>query len=192
MTISAQKEALLRAREWLAQGAVFLDTETTGTGPNDTIVEICVIDANGATLVDTLVQPMGTIPAEAVAVHHITNQMVQGAPRWNEIWPEVESALAGRPVVIYNADFDLRMLQQTHVRHWMQWSAPTGSSFLCLMKLYAQFRGEWNARRGNYRWHSLDAAGRQCGIALPNSHRARADTLLTRELLIFMANVSSG
>jgi DNA polymerase-3 subunit epsilon len=191
MVISARKEAIAKAQEWLARGAVFLDTETTGTGPNDTIVEIAVVQGNGGVLVDTLVRPLGVIPAEAMAIHHITNEMVQGAPRWNEIWPEVETAMAGRPVVIYNADFDLRMLQQTHFRHWMQWSPPTGTSFFCLMKLYAQFRGEWNVQRGNYRWHSLDAAGRQCGIPLPNSHRARADTLLTRELLSFMAKQAS-
>jgi hypothetical protein len=37
-----------------------------------------------------------------------------------------------------------------------------------------------NSRAGNYRWHSLDDARWQCGLDLPNAHRAQADTLLAR------------
>jgi DNA polymerase III epsilon subunit-like protein len=55
------------------------------------------------------------------------------------------------------------------------------------MKLYAQFRGEANSRTRGYRWHSLDDARAQCGLDLPNAHRARADTLLARALLLWLA-----
>jgi hypothetical protein len=56
-----------------------------------------------------------------------------------------------------------------------------------LLKLYAEFRGEWDAKRRSYRYQSLDSAGNQCGIILPNAHRATADTLLTRAILFYMA-----
>jgi hypothetical protein len=55
------------------------------------------------------------------------------------------------------------------------------------MKLYAQFRGDWNSRMGNYRWHSLDDARAHCGLDLPNAHRAQADTLLARAVLHYVA-----
>ena len=42
-------------------------------------------------------------------------------------------------------------------------------------------------RAGNYRWHSLDDARGQCGLDLPNAHRAHADTLLARAVLHFVA-----
>lgn len=187
MNLSARREAIQTAQKWLAKKPVYIDTETTGTGPNDGIVEIAVIDHDGSTLVDTLVKPVGTIPSSATSIHGITNEMVAGAPRWATVWPEVETAVQNRAVGIYNADFDLRMMRQSHQKNWLRWYDPDGTDFFCIMKLYAQFYGEWNARRGNYRWQSLDTAGRKCGIPLPNSHRAKDDTLLTRAVLEFMA-----
>ena len=56
------------------------------------------------------------------------------------------------------------------------------------MKLYAEFRGVWDTRRGSYRLHSLADAGRDCRISLPNAHRSTADTLLTRAVLHYVAS----
>jgi DNA polymerase-3 subunit epsilon len=89
---------------------------------------------------------------------------------------------------IYNVDFDLRMMRQSHQMNWLRWTDPPGAEFFCIMKLYAQFWGQWNPKYGNYRWQSLDQAREQSKIHLPNSHRAKDDTLLTRALLEFMAN----
>jgi len=188
MNAAARKEAIRIAQEKIVQKPVYIDTETTGTGRNDTIVEICIIDSDGSVLVDSLVKPVGTISPGARAVHGITDQMVSEAPRWEAVWEQAERALTGRTVGIYNADFDLRMLRQSHQMNWLRWSNPIKTDFFCIMKLYAQYYGEWNPRFGNYRWQSLDKAGVQCGIPLPNSHRAKDDTLLTRALLEFMAN----
>lgn len=190
MNSSAQKEAIQIARQWISRKPVYIDTETTGTGPNDSIIEIAVIDHDGSVLVDSLVKPVGKISAGARAVHGITNEMIKDAPRWDAVWVQVEAALLDRPVGIYNADFDLRMMHQSHQLNWLRWSDPKGVEFFCIMKLYAQFYGQWNPRHGNYRWQSLDKAGEQCGIPLQNSHRAKDDTLLTRALLEFMANQS--
>ena len=122
-----------------------------------------------------------------MAVHGIRPEMLQDAPRWGEVWDEFEPILAGRLMGVYNADFDLRMMRQSHARSWMSWVQPEGLEVFCIMNLYAQYHGEWNARRGSYRWQSLDTAGRQCGIPLPNSHRALDDTLLTRAVLKYIA-----
>jgi DNA polymerase III epsilon subunit-like protein len=188
MNASARKEAIQLARKWISKKPVYLDTETTGTGPNDSIVEISIIDFDGSVLVDQLVKPVGTISPDASAIHGITNAMVRDAPRWEAVWPEVEAALEKRVVGIYNADFDIRMMKQTHQKNWLQWRNPEGTQFFCIMKLYAQFYGQWNNRRGGYRWQSLDAAGKQSKIPLPNSHRAKDDTHLTLALLEHMAN----
>jgi DNA polymerase III epsilon subunit-like protein len=114
--------------------------------------------------------------------------MVQEAHRWDMVWPEVEVVLENRVVGIYNAEFDIRMMKQSHQRNWLRWHDPRGTQFFCIMKLYAQFFGQWNTRRGGYRWQSLEAAGKQCGLTLPNSHRAKDDALLTLALLEYMAN----
>lgn len=182
----ARQAAVLEARGLLAQRPVFLDTETTGLEAGDQIVEICVLDHDGGVLVDSLVRPACPISPGAAAVHGITEGAVRRAPAWPEIWPAVEAALRGRPVAIYNAPFDLRMIEQSHRAHGLGRGRP-GVDARCLMQLYARFRGDWNVSRGEYRWHRLDDAGRHCGLGLPQEHRARADAWLARAVLHHVA-----
>ena len=190
MIFSSRTDAIQTARNILQKNPVFLDTETTGTGPMDSIIEISIVDTDGTVLLDTLVKPVGKISPDAISVHHITNEMVKDAPTWKVVWEKTKAILQNRIVVIYNADFDVRMLKQTHMVNWMAWAPPPGTEFTCLMKLYAQFYGERNTKTGTYKWQSLDIAGQQCGIPLPNTHRAKDDTLLARELLLYIANAS--
>jgi DNA polymerase-3 subunit epsilon len=168
-----------RAREYLAVPHIFLDTETTGLDSRAQIIEICVIDRDGKVLVDSLVRPEGSIPQDAIRIHGITDEMVNTAPTWPEVWPLVEGVLNGRYLIAYNADFDRRMMQQSHQRYGLPWLLPQGR-FIDVMKLYSEYRGQ-------SRWVSLDVAGRQCGIPLPNAHRAQADTLLVQALLQYIA-----
>ena len=182
----ARREAIAAAQIKVNRRPVYLDTETTGLNPTDQIVEICLIEADGSILFESLVKPTGRIPYDATRVHGITEAMVANAPTWPEIWPQVSAALAGRQLGIYNAEYDLRLMQQSHKVHALEWPAPEFTSF-CIMKLYAQFRGEWDSRRGNYRWHSLENARMQCRLDVPNAHRARADALLARAVLEHMA-----
>ncbi|MBN1887736.1 MAG: 3'-5' exonuclease [Thermoflexales bacterium] len=184
--LQARQEAIQVARAEIELKPVYLDTETTGLESNDEIVDICVLDHDGAVLVDSLVNPQRKIPRDAMRIHGITDQMVKNAPSWADIWPEVEAALVGRRVAIYNAEFDVRMMRQSHQKYRMHWGL-RDTSYVCIMKLYAQFCGEWNYSYSSWRWQKLETAGRQCRIALPNAHRARADTLLAREVLRYMA-----
>ena len=188
----ARREAILRAKNELALKPVYLDTETTGLDPTDQIVEICIVDHDGAILLDSLVKPTGRIPASATRIHGITDSMVRKSPSWPDLWPQVEAALAGRRIAIYNADFDVRLLQQSHLCHRMSWPVDPLSAF-CVMRLYAQFRGEWNSRYGSYRWQTLETAVTQCrinGLIAP-AHRAQADTLAARAVLHHMAGFAS-
>jgi DNA polymerase-3 subunit epsilon len=184
---SARTEAIQMAKSKLALSPVYLDTETTGTGPTDEVIEIGIVDADGKTLFESLVKPVGKVGLAAFSVHGISEEMLVNAPRWMIVWPKVEAVLAGRTVGIYNADFDLRMFQQTHARYKLRWIIPQGASFFCVMKLYAQYYGERNLKTGGYRWQSLENAGRQCQLPEPNAHRSVADSLLTRALLHYIA-----
>ena len=183
MTTSSRAHAIQTALQKLDLHPLYLDTETTGTDQKSEIVEICIIDDDGASVFQSLVKPAASIPAQATQIHGITNELVKNAPPWYRVWPEVEAILSGRGIGIYNAEFDLRMLEQTHKIFRIPWRpAQLGGSF-CIMKLYAEFYGEWDPRRGSYRWQSLDAAGRQLKIPLRNTHRALDDALLAREVL---------
>ncbi len=115
------QNAAQRARELLESNPLFFDTETTGLGRSDEIVEVGIVDTEGKTLLQSLVRPVGRIPVEASAVHGITNEMVRGAPTWESVWREVRDLFEGRTVGIFNAEFDLRMMRQSHERRGMQW-----------------------------------------------------------------------
>jgi len=183
----ARREAAHLARLRLQSNPLYLDTETTGLGPQDEIIEVCLLESDGSVFFESLVRPTAPIPMDAVRVHGITDAMVAQAPRWPEVWAELKPRLAGRVVAVYNAEFDLRLLQQSLTRH-AQAEVIDPSSFFCLMLLYAQFRAEWDASRRSYRWHSLETARRQAGLPFPNAHRARDDAFLARALLQHMAS----
>jgi DNA polymerase-3 subunit epsilon len=183
----ARKGAILQAQLEVQHRPVYLDTETTGLETADQIVEICILDDNGRTLINSLVRPRNKIPAAAMRIHGITDEMVANAPAWPELWPQVEAALAGRRVAIYNAEFDLTMLKQTNRKYHLRWAFP-GAASLCVMKLYAQFYGEWNYFYGSYRWQKLPEAARQCKVTVKGAHRARADALMARGVLHYMAD----
>ena len=185
MTTIHRAAAIARARLILADRPLYLDTETTGLDARAEIVEIALIDHDGSVLLDSLVKPTRRIPWDATKVHHISDAMVADAPTWAELWPQVQALLNGRRVGIYNAEFDLRMIAQSHGAYKVADTA-AGSNAFCIMKLYAEFFGE-RGGYGNFKWQSLDKAARQCGIGLPNSHRAGADALLARTVLEAMA-----
>jgi DNA polymerase-3 subunit epsilon len=183
---STRAAAIRLAKKEVQLNPVYLDTETTGLEKFDQIVEICVLDFDGSVLVDSLVKPTNKIPPDVTKLHGITDAMVKEAPTWPEIWPAVQAALTGRHVAIYSADYDVRVMKQSHRHHAMRWKLK-GANFFCIMKLYAQFRGEWDDYHGAFRWHKLEEAGRHCKIELPNAHRAKADALLARAVLHYVA-----
>ncbi|QRN82588.1 3'-5' exonuclease [Chloroflexota bacterium] len=185
----ASPKVVERAKQILAYDPVFIDTETTGFTHKDVVIEIGVVDLHGKTLYKSLFKPAIPIPPDSVAVHHITEEMVADAPSWKDAWEEMEPVLKGRLVGMYNAEFDLRMMKQTHERYWLDWPLDD-RHFFCVMKLYAAFYGELSTRSRGYRLHKLEAAGAASGIPLPNSHRAVDDALLTAELFRYMANYS--
>lgn len=178
--LTARQAAMQLARAKLALQPVYIDTETTGLGPEAEIVEICVLDHTGRALINTLVKPRAAIPCNVTLIHGITNTMVAKSPSWRDLWADVAAALDGRHAAIYNAAFDVRMMQQSTARQRLRWNLPN-TEFFCVMDLYAQFYGR-------NRKQKLSEAGRQCRIELPNAHRAQADALLARSVLQHMAN----
>jgi DNA polymerase III subunit epsilon len=186
---SARRNAILRAQQALAARPVYLDTETTGLDPKDEIVEISIVDEDGSVLLDKFVRPSQPIPLEATRIHGITNENVKGAMLWPIVWQEVRPLLAGRLIVMYNSEFDLRMMRQSMTKYRQPWNAKFDT--FDLLKVYAEFRSEWDLKRQSYRYFSLDSAGKYSGIALPNAHRAAADSLLTRALLHHIAEAQA-
>ncbi len=168
----AHAAAVAWARATLANPqALFVDTETTGLGDTDEVIDIAIVDTTGAALFESLVRPSRPIPLDAMRVHGINDAMVAHAPTWDVVYPQVAQLLAGRVIVVYNADFDRRLINQMNTRHGF---LPFGGGWECAMKRYGEWVGDWNARYGNYRWHRLDGALQAFGHPTA-SHRALDD-----------------
>ena len=182
----ANSKVIQRAQQILAYDPIFIDTETTGMSPEDVVIEIGVVNLAGETLYESLFKPAIPIPPDSMTVHGITETMVADAPSWKDTWEDLRAVLEGRMIGMYNADFDLRMIKQTHRRYWLDWPFDE-KRFFCVMKLYAAFYGQIGSYGRSYRYHKLEAAGAACGIPLPNAHRAVDDALLTGALFKYIA-----
>jgi DNA polymerase-3 subunit epsilon len=163
---------------------VVLDTETTGLGEDAEICQIAIIDSHGNTLLDTLVNPRKPIPHEAIVIHHITDALVENAPRFVDVLPMIHHYLDGRDVIVYNADYDRKMLH----RSGRAWGLPQEdweglAVWWCAMERFASIFGEWNSYRGGYKWQKLTTACNYYGLPVANAHSALGDCLMTLEVV---------
>lgn len=148
--------------------ALFLDTETTGLDPRTTrLVEIAIVDEDGQTLLNTLLDPGMPIPIEATAIHGIHDGDVAGRPKLMEVLPCVLALVRNRKVVIYNAAYDTQFIP---------FLKNEAASVECAM-LAAQ------TAMGLQRWPRLTVAAEWAGYQwLGKAHRALADTLACRHV----------
>lgn len=167
------------------RGFVVLDTETTGLGRHDEIIEVGVVAADGATLLDTLVWPRsGRVPASARRVHGLGIGDLQGAPTWREVLPELRSVLADRRVLAWNAPFDERMARQSSRAWRIEHRLP---AFECAMRAYALELGVPGGRR------KLQVAAAEQGVgSTAQQHRSVDDARLTLAVLARLADRPHG
>ena len=183
------------ARRFLEMGGIILDTETTGLGHLDQLVEIACVDADGTVLLDTMIRPGTPIKAEAQRVHGITEEMVSDAPTMQVVAPLLRRTIDGRPVAAYNLPFDVKMIQQSLWANG-QLAPPAGmtsADSLCIMRLYSGYASRQQAGEAPRiaRPHtSLANALAQCNLtpAAP-AHQALGDAHAALRLLRHMACV---
>lgn len=152
-----QEQAADWARKLLARNdVVILDTETTGLHGNAEIVQIAIIDISGTVLLDTLVKPFRSIPSDATHIHGITDVMVDSAPTFDILAPQLRELLSGLTCVVYNAAFDERMLEQSARARDLTYEVPIfAADYTCAMEMYSQWIGYWSNYHHNYRWQPL-------------------------------------
>jgi DNA polymerase-3 subunit epsilon len=94
-----------------------IDTETTGFGKTDRILEIGIVLVDGNEIVqewETLINPERDISNSNI--HGITSELVSIAPTFSEVIDEISGFLDGRIFVAHNVAFDTRMLKQEFVK----------------------------------------------------------------------------
>ena len=182
----AHPKVLERARQVIGLNPIFLDTETTGVGLYDLVIEVGIVDLEGNVLFNSLINPGRPIPQDSSKVHGITDEMVSDAPTLKTAWSEIEDILHDHAIGMYNAEFDYRLMKQSVEHAGLSWSIQRNQAF-CVMNMFAAWYGEWNRRANNFRSQKLEFAGKFCGIDLPNNHHAIDDAKLTAALLKYLA-----
>ena len=95
---------------------IVLDTETTGLDPfqGDRLVEIgCIELVNGIPSGQTFHRyfyPERTMPAEALAIHGLTDEFLKDKPLFADAVDDLIAFLGDAPLVIHNAAFDIGFL----------------------------------------------------------------------------------
>lgn len=117
---------------------VILDTETTGLGKYDEIIEISIIDLDGKVIYDSLVKPDRRITYDAYKIHGISDDMVEVYPTFESQWEDIYKAIKGKTIIAYNAKFDIRMIKQTLDIYKI---TPPRLNSLCMMELCTRYKG---------------------------------------------------
>lgn len=96
-----------------SQRIVVGDTETTGTDPKggDRIIEVGFVEiVNGFRTgrhYHSYVNPERSVPADATAIHGITDEMLKDAPVFAAVAADIVEFVADSPMIFHNAPFDL-------------------------------------------------------------------------------------
>ncbi|MEQ1965604.1 3'-5' exonuclease [Xenorhabdus nematophila] len=179
-------KASVVAETWVNLEPVILDTETTGLGERDQVIELAVTDIWGDVLLNTRLRPTVKISPHAMDVHGISEADLTNEPMWPQIAPALAQLLSGRHVVIFNSSFDSRLLRQTagafgdHMPWWEE------KNLLCAMTLASDAFGSTN-RHGTI---SLADATYQAGVVWKGrAHSAATDAIATADLVTEIAKV---
>jgi DNA polymerase-3 subunit epsilon len=161
---------------------IVLDTETTGLDPlsGHRIIEICCLELENHVPTDRvfhkLIHPERDIPEDSSRVHGITLEKLEQAPVFGAIVEELLAFIGDAPLVIHNAEFDLRFLNAEFERIGRP-PLPLSRGVDTVALAKRRFPG---AR------YSLDELCRRFGIDLSirTKHGARVDSELLAEVYI--------
>ncbi|WP_037671648.1 3'-5' exonuclease [Streptomyces griseus] len=176
---------------WHRELLIGFDLETTGTDPRQArIVTGAVIEVRAGKVLghrEWLADPGVEIPADAVAVHGISNEraVTEGRPA-DQVADAIADVLVsywktGVPVVAYNAAFDLTLLSAELRRHALPSLRDRlgGPDPAPVIDPYTIDRWADRYRRGK---RNLEAVCAEYGVTLDTAHDASSDALAAAHL----------
>lgn len=158
----------------------FFDTETTGNDTEGRIIQLAIKERGVSTpVLNELFKAPHPIPAEASAVHHITNKMVANKPLFQEsdIYNETKKLFENTEniVVAHNASFDVGMLMNENI---------TAENIICTLKVSRALdvSNKFTNHKLQYLRYALDME-----LDVP-AHDALADVLVLEQLFEYLLN----
>jgi DNA polymerase-3 subunit epsilon len=161
----------------LKKPLIFFDLETTGISvTHDRIVQLGYIKVmpNGEEKSGNFyVNPEMHIPAEATAVHHITDEMVADKPTFKQLASQLEQTFKGCDLAGYNSNrFDVPLLIEEFLRAGVSFDT-RNVRFIDVQNIF--YKKEPRTLVAAYRFY--------CGKELDGAHSADCDIRATYEVL---------
>jgi DNA polymerase-3 subunit epsilon len=166
----------------MAPRPIFYDTETTGIrADRDRVVELAAYDPELNKTFEMLINPGIPIPAEASAIHNITNEMVSNAPSFGEVGSKFMEFCCGEVVLIaHNNDaFDLHFIRNEFERHQLEF--PLTWKFFDTLKWARRYRPDLPR-------HTLQFLREMYGVEKNNAHRALDDVIVLHQVYVGMTD----
>jgi DNA polymerase III epsilon subunit family exonuclease len=158
---------------------VVLDVEAIGAkGLPARIIELGAYHVRSGMIIDefqSLVDPGVPLPRFIATLTGISDEMLQGAPKFSEIVDAWLNFAGDAVLVAHNSTFDLALLNREIARVFP--GCRMRNAELCTVKLARRIIRTLDS-------HSLDALAEHFGIEILTRHRAGSDALATAELLI--------
>ncbi len=152
-----------------------VDIETTGGyAAHHRITELAIYHHDGTRITDhfhTLLNPGVKIPYFITGLTGITSQMVEDAPRFDEMADEIVGWLKDRIFVAHNAHFDFSFLKKEFDATNINWQPKK----LCTVRLSRKIIPGLES-------YSLGRLAESLGIEIPDRHRAQGDALATAKI----------
>lgn len=157
---------------------IVLDTETTGINYNhDEILQLSVIDSNGATLYNSYFKPQHTTNwTQAQSINGISPETVANAPNIAEEREKINEILCSADVIVgYNTNFDLNFLFNAGC------NINPKTKVVDVMQNFAEIYGEWSEYHNSYKWQSLIVCANYYGYdwGCDTAHDSLADCRAT-------------
>lgn len=171
--------------DWTQQRYAVVDVEGNGHRPPD-LVELAVVPIDAGNVgepVSWLVRPIEPITSFVRRIHGITDDLIAGAPRFEDVADEVRATLDDAAIVAHNAHVDLDVLR----RKLPEWEP---AEVFDTLKLARRLVPGQPAYRLGALVEAFKLAEQMPAGLQP--HRATYDALVTARLFVHLATLPDG
>lgn len=161
---------------------VCIDCESTGLDTSkDLIIEVAAVTFTAEKIVDqfeTLIDPECQIPEVSIAIHHITQEMVEGKPKMRDVLQPLLQLIGRHPIIGHAINFDIELIDQAAKRCGLPCNIKNNISFdtVRLGRLYGESPS-----------NSLEQLRQHFNIQDEGAHRAMSDVVVNIQVFKHLA-----